>query len=819
MAKKRVRGRRRRKRKRLPPRRPKPAELERGYALRREGKLNEALELAEELVERYPRDLDCRMLLGLVYGDLGNLREAIRHLEVAARLSHRDPEVLLALGTSYYQYALHSHALLTFRECLRYKLEGEAIEQIQTLMADSAGRIEQVAATQGISPRKMEHAAYLMEQGRLANELGDFAEGAEASKEAARLVRNWAPPHNNLALSYFALGQWDEAIATEKEVLERIDDQNVHALANLVRFLCAAGRREEAQAYLMRLERIEPQEPDAYFKMAEACAAMEEDQKVYKLLKKAQSEGIALDAALLHLLAAASANLGKEREALGYWREALRLDPDAFRLREYMDFLRRGGRKLAPAYRFPYFFVQDMIPIKAFEEFVEGLGRRAAPEERMERELRSFGEKYPYAADLVSDMLWYGGENEQEAAISILGMLGNERAIAALQAFALSQVSDDDLRIAAAAALVELGVFSEDEPVRLWLKGQWREVLLRRQFITEEWELGYSDEVLDLLDRAITAFQEGKGKEAEELYQKMIALEPNAKEAYGNLGVIYLKQGREEEAERYLKKAIEVDPNYVHPRCNLASIRIQQGRLEEAEELLMPIAELKTFHPQELLFYNRVSAELFIAKEDYEQAERYLEMILEMEPEDEYAQRRLSMVQILKGSEKLLALWREKLKKRRERRRRKSLKGTDLRACLSRYVKYDLMAIANALGIQPSAGIRKAELIDLLAESLADPEVVKKVWKGLSNQEREALRFVLNRGGMVAHEEVSRVYEDDLEESSYWYYSEPKTTLGRLRLHGLLCEGEYEGQIVLVIPTEVQEVLRALLETQVACGK
>jgi hypothetical protein len=127
-------------------------------------------------------------------------------------------------------------------------------------------------------------------------------------------------------------------------------------------------------------------------------------------------------------------------------------------------------------------------------------------------------------------MLWYGAKDEQERAIGILQMLGNERAVAALQAFALSQVGDDDLRMTAAIALLDLGTFSEDEPVRLWLKGQWREVLLRRQLITEEWELEYSDEVMALLDGAIKAFQAGKEEEAEQLYQKMIALEPNAKQ-------------------------------------------------------------------------------------------------------------------------------------------------------------------------------------------------------------------------------------------------------------------------------------------------
>jgi tetratricopeptide (TPR) repeat protein len=813
MAKKDKDRRRRRRRKRLPPRRPKPAELERAHGLWEEGKAQEAIELLEDLVERYPRDAECRMLLGSIYGDSGYLLEAIQHLEVAARVSRRDPEALLLLGSAYSEYALHSHALLTLRECVRYQLDEETAGQVQAMMAYSTERIELVAAMHGISPRKMEHAAYLMESGRMANERGEYAEGVKASKEAARLVRSWAPPYNNLALAYFALGQWDEAIATEKEVLEHIDDQNVHALANLLRFLTASGNTDEARAYLTRLERVESSDPDAYIKIAEAYATLEEHERVYTTLKRAQKAGAELNAIMLHFLGTASANLDKEREALAYWRKALLLHPAAFRLKDYMEALRQGRKKQAPAYRFPYFSGQNMVSEKAFEDFVESLGVSGMSEEKMEQKVRSFGEKYPYVADIFSDLLWYGGENEQANAIDILQMLANERAVATLQAFALSQVGDDGLRVAAAHALMNLGALTEDKPVRLWLKGQWREVLLRRQLITEEWELDYSDEVMALLDEAITAFQAGKEKEAEELYQKMITLEPNAKEAYGNLGVICLKQGRDEEAERLLQKAIEIDPNYIHPRCNLASIRIRQERLEEAEELLKPIAELRTFHPQELLFYQRINTQLFIAKQEYEAAEQCLEMILEMEPEDEAAQRHLVMVQIMKGSEAMFARMQERDKRRRERERQKPLKGTDLQACLSRYTKDNLVAMASALDIRRPAAIKKAELITLLVESLADPEIIKRAWRALSSEEQEALRLVLDQGGMVPYDEVSQKYGDDLEESYYWYYREPETTIGRLRLHGLLFEGRHEDEVVLVIPTEVRGLLADLLKT------
>ena len=120
------------------------------------------------------------------------------------------------------------------------------------------------------------------------------------------------------------------------------------------------------------------------------------------------------------------------------------------------------------------------------------------------------------------------------------------------------------------------------------------------------------------------------------------------------------------------------------------------------------------------------------------------------------------------------------------------------------------MAMAQALGVRRPAGIRKAELIALLAESLADPEIVGRAWRSLSSGEREALHFVLAQGGMVPYDEVSRKYGDDLEGPYYWHHREPETTIGRLRLHGLLFEGRREDEVVLVIPTEVQGLLTDL---------
>ena len=106
--------------------------------------------------------------------------------------------------------------------------------------------------------------------------------------------------------------------------------------------------------------------------------------------------------------------------------------------------------------------------------------------------------------------------------------------------------------------------------------------------------------------------------------------------------------------------------------------------------------------------------------------------------------------------------------------------------------------------------LRVFELIALLAESLAEPEVVGEAWRSLNTEEQEALRFVLAQGGIVPYDGVSQKYGDDLEEYYYWYYRKPETTIGRLRLHGLLFEGGRGDEVVLAIPTEVRGLLEDL---------
>jgi hypothetical protein len=52
---------------------------------------------------------------------------------------------------------------------------------------------------------------------------------------------------------------------------------------------------------------------------------------------------------------------------------------------------------------------------------------------------------------------------------------------------------------------------------------------------------------------------------------------------------------------------------------------------------------------------------------------------------------------------------------------------------------------------------------------------------------------------------------NDLEESRYWKWHTPETTMGRLRLYGLLVEATVDDELRVAVPSDLREDLRRIL--------
>ncbi len=78
--------------------------------------------------------------------------------------------------------------------------------------------------------------------------------------------------------------------------------------------------------------------------------------------------------------------------------------------------------------------------------------------------------------------------------------------------------------------------------------------------IVEQRELDYAPNVIDLLNQALLAFKDNRNIEAENLYRRVLTLEPRTKEAYNNLATLYAKQDKHVEAKRYFEKRLKSPP-------------------------------------------------------------------------------------------------------------------------------------------------------------------------------------------------------------------------------------------------------------------
>lgn len=766
-----------------------------------QGKALEAMSEAERLLERYPRDAQLHLLLSQICGWCGREVEALKHLDTAARLAPFEPEIDFLRFLLYASMSMNAHALRMARRYLASDVEIEhaaearrAVREYEELMAEWAARL-------GVSAKRMEQGAFLMEEGRWANSRQDLAYGLRCSQEASRMVPKWPVPRNNAALAQFYLGKTEQAIALEEGVLAELDPDNVMALGNLVYFHAVLSQMDKAETYADRLAKIRPSSYDERLKMAEAFTALKRDQAVYDVLVEAKAPDAKAAGDREWTLAIASANMKRMAAAKSHLRRA-NVEGDAFR--QGVAALIREGLP-GPGRRYPYHSVTQDLPPGAIDRLRKEIKGSESPS--VDR-LRALIQKYPGLLLVAAEIIWFAGDDEvAKSGVNLLRAVGGEEARDILESFATGPVGSDEARTYAAMALAELEPSVSEKPITVIRNGRPTEVRVRRIAVVEGKQSPYSAGVNRLMDEALEAQRRGHEEKAEQLYQQVLAKNAKVREALGNLGVLYLRQGDEKRGVEYFRKALEADPLYVTARVNLSSLALAEGRLEEAKRWLEPLADVDEFQTDELVRYLVATARLALVEGRYEDAENHVNMALKLDPDNEWALSTKQDLTFASAMHDLGELGREHRRQQTERRRKKPIDpGDALGALLSRYPKDTLAGIALELSVRSISRLKKDQLVTAVRDGLLDVDTVLGLLRTLKAEELTALRYVVQAGGVVLLREFIGRYGDDAEESSCWYWHTPETILGRLKVRGLLFEGTYRGEAVLVVPKELMEL-------------
>jgi tetratricopeptide (TPR) repeat protein len=796
--------------------------LERADALLEQGKAEEVVALLEPAVEKHPRSPDAHYLLGCAYVDTGDLWGGIRAIERALSLGG-DRSDAVTLVMPYAQVGLRVHFLRTFRRARLWLRDLPSFDAIQEAVSLAEEEMAELAEQLGLSTRQMEEGLYHMEEGELALQQNDWATSMAASRRAIRYLGDWPPPHNNLSLALFYGGQPEEAIAEVRHVISVMPD-NIHALSNGIRFLAWTGRESEARDLWARLRTIEPRHVDLQIKIAEAAAALGQDADVYRLLSPLDQDDLSevrrglSDRAKLHL-AIAEANLGRR----GARRKLEALKGTHSLADEVLAAFKAGKPGPGWADRYPYFHSSALLSREQLDELL-GLVKQqeTMDEERFRREIARFVRRYPQAVLAAEKLIWE--ENLVDSGVTMLHLLDTPEAHAALRRFGLSQAGEDAQRMNALQTLSEAGKIGPDEPLRVWLEGEWKDVLMRQLLISDEPMRTYDPAVIDLVVEATEASLEGDDQRADELYQRVLELEPRNREAHLNLGTIYVQRGEVERGKEMLRTALEIDPLYVHARCNLALLTLEEGNVEAAGAMIVPLGQVTRFYPEEMALYSYVQARILVAREEYDAARNLLQLSLEMEPDFGPSQELLLRIRLSHGLQEMIDGFSENMRKMteasRKRSRTKRLKiqrelttsSPGLPEALPLYLKNALTAMARI--VMPWGGwstLNKAALAERIAETLIDADELARVVADLDEEARAALREVVEAGATMPWGDFDARYDNDLEEVPEWDYHLPQTVMGQLRLHGLLVEATVDGELLVTIPAELRAGLGEIL--------
>jgi len=437
------------------------------------------------------------------------------------------------------------------------------------------------------------------------------------------------------------------------------------------------------------------------------------------------------------------------------------------------------------------------------------------PAKRFRKQLDNFVAGFPQLVLVAEKLIWQ--EQQVEAGISILEIIASPAAVAALRRFGLSQAGDDDLRMQVLTDLIQAGHINQAETLSVWQAGAWQDVQLRQLEVSDESEVYYAPEVAMLINQGTAAQQKNDDERAEQLFRRALALDPQAKEAYNNLGAIYSGRDDDAQAREMFQQAVAIDPTYLFPRVNLAFYLLAEDDLAGAKEMLAPLLERSQFTPQEISFYTYAQARILVEDKAYDEALKMLDIALEITPDYEPAQALKEHLETITPLLTGLDAWQQRRAEQNEARRTRlqaklTTDSPRLAEALALYSKDVLTGMGRV--VIPWGGwsaLRKAELLQQIVAALQEADNLARIVADLSEEEKTALRQLLAVAGRLPWVDFEARFGSDLAESSYWQRHEPKTLMGRLRRHGLLVEATVAGELLVVIPLELRAGLSELL--------
>jgi len=628
---------------------------------------------------------------------------------------------------------------------------------------------------------KAKKAEELTEKGKELLDKGDFRAAQNAFAEALE-VDEATPIRNNLALAAFMAGEPQRAL----EVLEPyMDPENEKAGANpftyalASRIHCSLGREDLARRLLQQamrsfeegmreLRRAGRQQDLHSFReytviIMRAAANLEDHRLVFDLYRRWESHHISWENKFL--AAVACFNIGRYKRAASLWSSIAGVHR-LFAVMQQLAFMVERG--VIPAFEMGY----ELHPAEKLQEMI---GDAGASEEARRRYVQDSyfrvtmlasifeDDSSKYAGRAIHSLVYYGDEWGEKLGRQVLEYSG----------FSLS------LKLAAADALTDRGILQEGEPVPMFINGEQQLVKIKKCPVLLE-----PDKELDeIVDRAIQLRDNGQTEEA-----------------------IALLQNMQQEGKFYPRALM-----------TLANLLRQQGELEEALQIMEMLEEIAPDGPA--LLFNL--AALMLQKGEPQRAREYLERIDNRETENDFRQKLKRLQKEIELAEATSLFFHDtehlSNKYAEEQRLKIEEKPLPADATLARGLKnmpsHWLEGTCLVYDLEPARCRRERE--EQLKDFLARYDNLEEAVQELDEEERELLKYLLQRGGWSRLNSVTRKFGTTEGDGFFWGEYDPESSLGILWSQALVMVGRatVEGRCckIATIPLELRPPLGKIL--------
>lgn len=591
-----------------------------------------AREILDELNRRYPRRIEVLAELGFACHQLGNYPSSLRAYKDLVEVAPK-ADFVLALAGAYSANLFFFLALRTFQRFLERWPDHPRAAEVRQQAADLERDTAKLLTDLHISGDDAREVAVLHEEVQAFLARGEYAKVRQTGEQLLQRRPEFPAAFNNMAEAAIREGKADEAVALCRRVLAFAPD-NVHGLSNLARNLLLSGRMDEARAAAEQLKTVEAKGWDPWTKKAEALSYLGDDAAVLDALHgyERSAHELKLPRPLLyHLAAVAACRLGREDEARGYWKKALREMPGLGLARANIaDLDQPIGERHAPW----AFDIASWIPEKTTRELsnaFQSTGQRTSKPAESEA-LRRYLHEYPALVALTPMLLDRGDPAGRGFALNLARTARTPELLAALRDFALGQRGPDAQRFEAAQVAAEAGLLPRDN-VRFWGDGAWGEVMLMAFEVHEEPSNKHSPPVQALALQAWEALHQDEETRAERLLKEALELEPDSPDLLNNLAQAYQGQGRQAEAEALIRQVHERFPDYFFGRITVSQLLAREGKLDEARQLLMPLLQRQRLHSSEFRALCHAHISIALEAGNRRDAENWLALWERAEPD------------------------------------------------------------------------------------------------------------------------------------------------------------------------------------------